>query len=71
MQTVELEDFKYGGTNITGYRLIDPKDPDVQRVVENWKRGERYFVMSNNVKLGKALKVRKTEFSVVLSKLLF
>ena len=27
---VELEDFKYGGTNITAFRLVDPNDELVQ-----------------------------------------
>ena len=26
---VELEDFKYGGTNITALRLVDPSDEKV------------------------------------------
>ena len=29
---VELEDFKYGGTNITAFRLVDPNDELVQVV---------------------------------------
>ena len=29
---VELEEFKYGGTNITGYRLVDPSTPEVRKV---------------------------------------
>ena len=30
---VELEDFKYGGTNITAFRLVDPNDELVQVVM--------------------------------------
>ena len=30
---VELEDFKYGGTNITAFRLVDPNDELVQVLV--------------------------------------
>ena len=40
---VELEDFKYGGTNITGFRLVDPDLPEVQHVVQDWIRGEMRF----------------------------
>ena len=38
LQMVELEEFKYGGTNITGYRLVDPSSPDVRKVVADWDR---------------------------------
>ncbi len=30
---VDLEDFRYGGTNITAFRLVDPNNPLVQEVV--------------------------------------
>jgi hypothetical protein len=30
---VEMEDFKYGGTNITAYRLVDPGSELVQQVL--------------------------------------
>ena len=30
LQLVELEDFKYGGTNITAFRLVDPGQRAVQ-----------------------------------------
>jgi hypothetical protein len=33
---VELEDFKYGGTNISAFRLIDPTQPEVQEVINDW-----------------------------------
>ena len=32
---VELEDFKYGGTNITAFRLLDPNDELVQVGVDD------------------------------------
>nr|WHU27577.1 NMDA receptor 3 [Matsumurasca onukii] len=34
MHTVNLEPFVYGGTNITGIRLIDPEDPVVRETVK-------------------------------------
>ncbi|XP_045623949.1 glutamate receptor ionotropic, kainate 2 isoform X4 [Procambarus clarkii] len=37
---VDLEDFRYGGTNITGVQVIDPHTPDIKEVVEKWKFGE-------------------------------
>jgi hypothetical protein len=30
---VDLEDFRYGGTNITAFRLVDPNNPLVMEVV--------------------------------------
>jgi hypothetical protein len=30
MHTIDLEPYQYGGTNITGIRLVDPSDPDVR-----------------------------------------
>lgn len=32
--TIDLEPYKYGGTNITGFRLFDPNDKEVIRTVE-------------------------------------
>ena len=29
LHLVDLEDFKYGGTNITAFRLVDPAQPEV------------------------------------------
>ncbi|XP_026746541.1 glutamate receptor ionotropic, kainate 2 isoform X2 [Trichoplusia ni] len=36
LHSVDLEEFKYGGTNITAIRLLDPERADVQRVVRDW-----------------------------------
>ncbi len=32
---VELEEFRHGGTNITGYRLVDPQHETVKEVTSN------------------------------------
>ena len=40
---MDLEDFKYGGTNITSFRLVDPLNPEVQEVVKSWTKGEKHF----------------------------
>ena len=37
LHLVDLEDFKYGGTNITAFRLVDPTHPEVVRVVRTWR----------------------------------
>ena len=36
---VEMEDFKYGGTNITAFRLVDPGSELVQQVSSKSSRG--------------------------------
>ncbi|XP_046669488.1 glutamate receptor ionotropic, kainate 2 isoform X2 [Homalodisca vitripennis] len=41
LHSVDLEEFKYGGTNITALRLVDPEKPDLQKVVRDWTSGEQ------------------------------
>ncbi|CAG0878614.1 unnamed protein product [Darwinula stevensoni] len=36
LHTVDLENFKYGGTNITGLRLVNTEDRVVQDVLADW-----------------------------------
>ncbi|KAF7271253.1 hypothetical protein GWI33_015848 [Rhynchophorus ferrugineus] len=33
---VDLEEFKYGGTNITAFRLVDPDGVEVRKAVRDW-----------------------------------
>lgn len=40
MHTIDLEEFKYGGTNITAFRLVDPENPLVHRTVSEWAQFE-------------------------------
>ena len=40
---VNMDDFKYGGTNITTFRLVDPNNAMVQDVVKTWMLGEHRF----------------------------
>ncbi|XP_045593286.1 glutamate receptor ionotropic, kainate 2 isoform X4 [Procambarus clarkii] len=40
LHTVDLEDFRHGGTNITALRIVDPENPLVQRVIQDWVFGE-------------------------------
>lgn len=37
---VQLDDFKYGGTNITAFRLLNPDRTEVRQVVNDWVQGE-------------------------------
>lgn len=36
MHTLDLDPFKYSGTNITGMRLVKPLDDEFQKVVLQW-----------------------------------
>ncbi|XP_071525539.1 LOW QUALITY PROTEIN: glutamate receptor ionotropic, kainate 2-like [Panulirus ornatus] len=40
---VDLEDFRYSGTNITGIQLVDPRTPAMKQVAEEWMMGELRF----------------------------
>ena len=40
---VNLDDFKYGGTNLTAFRLLDPEREEVKQVVQDWIFG-RIFI---------------------------
>ncbi|XP_044738243.1 glutamate receptor ionotropic, kainate 2 isoform X2 [Chrysoperla carnea] len=43
LHSVDLEEFKYGGTNITAFRLVDPEKPEIQKVVRDWIYGEARY----------------------------
>ena len=36
---MNLEDFQYIGTNITGFRLIDEEAKDFHEIVADWRAG--------------------------------
>merc|ERR550532_3389913 len=40
LHMVNLDDFKYGGTNLTAFRLLDPDRDEVKQVVQDWIFGE-------------------------------
>ena len=40
---VNLDDFKYGGTNVTAFRLLDPERDEVKQVVQDWIFGEMRY----------------------------
>ena len=31
-----MDPFKYGGTNLTGIRLFDPYDPEINATLQTW-----------------------------------
>lgn len=43
LHTVDLEEFKYGGTNITAFRLVDPERAEVQKVMRDWAYGDTRY----------------------------
>ncbi|XP_011304729.1 glutamate receptor ionotropic, kainate 2 isoform X3 [Fopius arisanus] len=43
LHSVDLEEFKYGGTNITAFRLLDPEKPEIQNTVQEWIFGEQRY----------------------------
>lgn len=40
LQTIDLDEFKYSGTNITAFRLVDPENPLVYKTVSEWSQSE-------------------------------
>lgn len=56
LHSVDLDEFKYGGTNITAFRLLDPEKPEIQRVVKDWVYGE--------ARLGRKLQLGPTSVKV-------
>ena len=40
LHSIDLEDFKFGGSNITAFRLVDPHNPEVVEVISNTFQNE-------------------------------
>jgi hypothetical protein len=38
MDELDLIRFRYGGVNITGFRLIDPEQPSIQSIRRDWQQ---------------------------------
>ena len=58
LHMVNLEEFKYGGTNVTAFRLLDPERDEVRQVVSDWMHGElRYGSRNFHDKQGQNIKV--------------
>lgn len=43
---MDLEEFKYGGTNITALRLVDPEGPEVKKAVKSWNKNGDVILVS-------------------------
>lgn len=48
MHTIDLEPFMYGGTNITGIRLFNPDEPEIDEMLKIWIEKE---LISNEILL--------------------
>lgn len=40
LQTIDLDEFKYSGTNITAFRIVDPENSIVRKTVSEWSQSE-------------------------------
>lgn len=58
LHTVDMEEFKYGGTNITALRLVNPDNSMVQDTIRNWTIEE--------AKLGKKIEFGPQENATVI-----
>ena len=54
---VDLEEFKYAGTNLTAFRMVDPENEEVRETVRTWNLKERF--PGRNFGGGSILKVIK------------
>ncbi|KAK0170208.1 hypothetical protein PV328_010796 [Microctonus aethiopoides] len=61
LHSVDLDQFKYGGTNITGFRLVDPEKPEIQIAVQDWIYGEQRY--GRQLDMGQSL--NKTETALM------
>ncbi|KAK6631711.1 hypothetical protein RUM43_013775 [Polyplax serrata] len=59
--TIDFDEFKYGRTNITTVRLIDPSDIYVQNAVRDWVEGEK----RNGIYLGITPETVKVETALM------
>ena len=42
LHLVDLEEFKYTGTNLTAFRMVDPQNEEVRKTVKTWNLKERF-----------------------------
>ena len=63
MHLLDLEDFKYGGSNITALRLIDPDNPKVKYIMKEIRESIEIFTSSfhqDDLTLGVSCKLTYT-----------
>ena len=42
LHLVDLEEFKYAGTNLTAFRMVDPENEEVRETVKAWNLKARF-----------------------------
>ncbi|XP_071449244.1 glutamate receptor ionotropic, kainate 2-like isoform X2 [Hetaerina americana] len=60
LHTVDVEEFRFGRTNITGFRMVDPQSTSLQNAVHDWQYeevrfGRRINISPNTVRTETAL----------------
>ncbi|XP_047500047.1 glutamate receptor ionotropic, kainate 2-like [Penaeus chinensis] len=48
LHLVDLDDFKYSGSNITAVRLVDPDSEEVKRLMEDWERRSPQYLQTTD-----------------------
>ncbi|XP_049532370.1 glutamate receptor ionotropic, kainate 2 isoform X1 [Anopheles darlingi] len=65
LHTINLDEFKYGGTNITAFRLVDPENPEVALAIRNWTAGEARLGRKVDFKTAENVTVIKAETALM------
>ncbi|XP_040173168.1 glutamate receptor ionotropic, kainate 2 isoform X3 [Anopheles arabiensis] len=65
LHTINLDEFKYGGTNITAFRLVDPENPEVAQAIHNWTIGEARLGKKVDFKTAENVTVIKAETALM------
>lgn len=61
LHTIDLDEFKYGGTNITAFRLVDPGRPELQKILKEWTNDELHAGRKSDIGLSKKVRKRSPE----------
>ncbi|XP_042864658.1 glutamate receptor ionotropic, kainate 2-like isoform X3 [Penaeus japonicus] len=70
LHTVDLEDFRHGDTNITALTIVDPENPLVQQVIQDWvfgelRHGRNVENPENTLKSSPPLSIPQTEVALM------
>lgn len=58
MHTLDLDSFKYSGTNITGMRLVRPLDNEFRSIVSQWTDNMSPLEPDDKVVIPETIQVR-------------
>lgn len=65
MHTLNLDPFKYSGTNITGMRLVRPLDQEFRNTVSQWTSNLSPLEPDDKIVLPESIQVRQPSYSVL------